>query len=106
MKFFKKKFAKTDAKLQETQIWAIVLYEKMRRAMQLTDGMTREEKRKHIRHVMSQMMTNGLSDLAGGALTQLIAVVLWDEWKKNGGFYFCSHLFINLESPIWPSVNL
>ncbi|PAV79644.1 hypothetical protein WR25_08714 [Diploscapter pachys] len=86
----------------ETQIWAIVLYEKMRRAMQLTDGMTREEKRKHIRHVMSQMMTNGLSDLAGGALTQLIAVVLWDEWKKNGDRQAAFELLLILE---WSAIR-
>ncbi|PAV79466.1 hypothetical protein WR25_26845 isoform B [Diploscapter pachys] len=86
----------------ETQIWAIVLYEKMRRAMQLTDGMTREEKRKHIRHVMSQMMTNGLSDLAGGALTQLIAVVLWEEWKKNGDRQAAFELLLILE---WSAIR-
>lgn len=65
----------------DANCWAIILNERLRRTTGNIDKMHREDRRRHVQLIVRGIMEPNRQQLAGTALAQLAAAILWNEWK-------------------------
>ncbi|CAD6187855.1 unnamed protein product [Caenorhabditis auriculariae] len=67
----------------EDKVWAIIVYERLRRITGFWAKESPEKLRQHVQQIIAQIAQPNRSELAMGALTHLIVSVLWEVWRKE-----------------------
>ncbi|WKX98147.1 hypothetical protein Q1695_013661 [Nippostrongylus brasiliensis] len=66
---------------RDANCWAVIMNERLRRTIGTMDRMPRKERRKHVQLIIQGILQPSREQLAGTALAQLAAAILWSEWK-------------------------
>ncbi|KAE9418943.1 hypothetical protein Angca_002333 [Angiostrongylus cantonensis] len=67
----------------DANCWAVIMNERLRRTTGNIDKMLREDRRRHVQLIVRGIMEPNRQQLAGTALAQLAAAILWNEWKVD-----------------------
>ncbi|EYC28238.1 hypothetical protein Y032_0008g56 [Ancylostoma ceylanicum] len=71
----------------DANCWAVIMNERLRRTIGNIDRMPREDRRKHVQLIIRGILQPNREQLAGTALAQLAAAILWNEWRVHGCMY-------------------
>ncbi|CAI5446194.1 unnamed protein product [Caenorhabditis angaria] len=68
---------------KETKVWAIIVYERIRRVFGEWEKLSKLEQRQLLQQFIAQIIQPSISELAQGALSNLASSGLWDSWRKE-----------------------
>ncbi|VDK51680.1 unnamed protein product [Cylicostephanus goldi] len=71
--------------------------ERLRRTIGSIDRMPREDRRKHVQLIIRGILQPNREQLAGTALAQLAAAILWNEWKAHDDWQSFYEMILLLE---------
>lgn len=68
---------------EESKVWVIIVFERLRRAMGMTEKDDAATTRQHVQQLIAQIAQPDRSELAMAALCQLAVTSLWETWRKE-----------------------
>ncbi|KAJ1345805.1 hypothetical protein KIN20_000423 [Parelaphostrongylus tenuis] len=81
----------------DANCWAVIMNERLRRTTGSIDKMPREDRRRHVQLIVRGIMEPNRQQLAGTALAQLAAAILWNEWKVHDDWQSFYEMILLLE---------
>ncbi|KAK6743921.1 hypothetical protein RB195_010922 [Necator americanus] len=81
----------------DANCWAVIMNERLRRTIGSIDRMPREDRRRHVQLIIRGILQPNREQLAGTALAQLAAAILWNEWKVHDDWQSFYEMILLLE---------
>ncbi|RCN46270.1 hypothetical protein ANCCAN_07731 [Ancylostoma caninum] len=81
----------------DANCWAVIMNERLRRTIGNIDRMPREDRRRHVQLIIRGILQPNREQLAGTALAQLAAAILWNEWRVHDDWQSFYEMILLLE---------
>lgn len=82
---------------RDANCWAVIMNERLRRTIGTIDSMPRKDRRRHVQLIIQGILQPNREQLAGTALAQLAAAILWNEWKVHDDWQSFYEMILLLE---------
>ncbi|XGW18083.1 hypothetical protein V3C99_002582 [Haemonchus contortus] len=82
---------------RDANCWAVIMNERLRRTIGTMEKMTRKDRRRHVQLIVQGILQPNREQLAGTALAQLAAAILWSEWKNHDDWQSFYEMILLLE---------
>ncbi|KHJ99244.1 hypothetical protein OESDEN_00767 [Oesophagostomum dentatum] len=81
----------------DANCWAVIMNERLRRTIGNIERMPRGDRRRHVQLIIRGILQPNRELLAGTALAQLAAAILWNEWRAHDDWQSFYELILLLE---------